>query len=202
MNVALTRCCKGMVVVTDKSFLQGAGRSTLLGQLCLTWSRYHDACWIDSKAMLNNLGALPGLPAPAPSQPNGVHSQHLSGRTAMPPRNPPSQTRTQTRTHQDQVSPLAQATLSPNVVRALRIEQQRHTAALVAETRETMQYFPSLTDANHQRRGGNRGHGRAQWVATVVQRDLDEHDFPSLQPLATALDPTQSSRQRSRKGRR
>src|SRR6266852_1255811 len=71
MNVALTRCRKGMVVVTDKSFLQGAGRSTLLGQLSSTWSRHHDAPWIDSKAMLNNSGALPGLSAPAPSRPNG-----------------------------------------------------------------------------------------------------------------------------------
>lgn len=96
MNVALTRCRKGMVVVTDKSFLQGAGRSTLLGQLCRTWSRHHDACWIDRNAMLNNSGALPGLPAPAPSLPNGmIHSNNLSWRTTMPPRTgnpPPSQT--------------------------------------------------------------------------------------------------------------
>jgi len=31
MNVALTRCRKGMVVVTDKGFLQGKGKKTLSG---------------------------------------------------------------------------------------------------------------------------------------------------------------------------
>jgi hypothetical protein len=65
MNVALTRCRKGMVVVTDKYFLQGAGKSMLLGQLCHTWSRRHDTCWIDWNAMLNNSVALPGLPLPS-----------------------------------------------------------------------------------------------------------------------------------------
>jgi hypothetical protein len=178
-----------MVVVTDKSFLQGAGRSTLLGQLCRTWSRHHDTCWIDSKAMVNNSGALPGLPVPAPSsRPNGMHSHNLSGRTTMPPRNPPSQTqtRTQTRTYQDQVSPLARETLSPSLVR-LRI-------------------VLGLPDpSNYQRRAGSggrgHGHGGAHWqsAARVVRRDLDNDEFPSLQPLATALDSTQSSRQRSRK---
>lgn len=61
MNVALTRCRKGMVVVTNKCFLSGAGRNTLLGKLCYAWSQRRDA-WIDWKAMLNDSVALPGLP--------------------------------------------------------------------------------------------------------------------------------------------
>ena len=201
MNVALTRCKKGMVVVTDKSFLQGAGGSTLLGQLCRTWSRHHDACWIDSKAILNNSGALPGLPAPVPSRPNGIHSHNLSGRTTMPPRNPPSQTRT----HQDQVvSPLARATLSPSFVRSLRIEPQRHhTPARKAAAMEAARLILSRSNPfyQHLQVGGSGGHGHggaSQSAATVVRRDLDDDEFPSLQPLATALDPARSSRQRSR----
>ena len=216
MNVALTRCCKGMVVVTDKSFLQGKGWSTLLGQLCSTWSSHHDACWIDSKAMLNNSGALPGLPTPAPPSRNVMHSHNLNGRTTMPipARNPSSQTQTQnqtrtrTRMHQDQVSSLALETLSPSFVRSLRIEHQRRMAAA-----ESARFIMSLSNpTNYQRRGStsggghDHGHGGARSAAaTVARRDLDDDEFPSLQPLANALplDPTQSSRrQRGRKGRR
>jgi hypothetical protein len=65
MNVALTRCRKGMIVVTNKCFLRGAGSKTLLGQLCSTWSQHGDA-WIDWKAILNDSVTLPGLPAPPP----------------------------------------------------------------------------------------------------------------------------------------
>jgi hypothetical protein len=89
MNVALTRCRKGMVVVTDKGFLQGKGKKTLLGQLCGTWSKHHGACWNDWKAVLNNLVALPGLPVPS-SRSNGTRS------ATTPQPNPPSQARAQT----------------------------------------------------------------------------------------------------------
>jgi AAA domain len=95
MNVALTRCRKGMVVVTDKSFLQGKGKKTLLGQLCGTWSKHHGACWNDRKAVLNDLVALPGLPVPL-SRSNGT----LSATT--PQRNPPSQARAWARTQKGQ----------------------------------------------------------------------------------------------------
>jgi len=102
MNVALTRCHKGMVVVTNKGFLQGAGWSMLIGQLCHTWSRRHDTCWIDWKAMLNNSVALPGLPLPLPPPPASSTSQqsHTSPRwhTTMLPLDPPSKPHTQTRT--------------------------------------------------------------------------------------------------------
>ncbi|KAI0251225.1 AAA domain-containing protein [Lactifluus subvellereus] len=68
MNVALTRCRKGMVVVTDKRFLQGAGRCTLLGQLCHAWSQHRDT-WIDWKVILGGSVELPGLPRPPSSLP-------------------------------------------------------------------------------------------------------------------------------------
>jgi hypothetical protein len=61
------------------------------------------------------------------------------------------------------------------------------------------------TSNYHQRRGGGGGGGGGggvQSAAMVMRRDLDDNEFPSLQPLAAALDPAQSSRQRSRQGRR
>jgi hypothetical protein len=64
MNVALTRCRKGMIVVTNKCFLRSTGSSTLLSQLCNTWSQHSDA-WVDWKVILNDSAMLPGLPAPA-----------------------------------------------------------------------------------------------------------------------------------------
>jgi AAA domain len=70
MNVALTRCRKGMVVVTNKCFLQGVGKSTLLGKLNRAWSQHRDS-WIDWKAMLNDSEPveLPGvLSLPPPLQ--------------------------------------------------------------------------------------------------------------------------------------
>jgi hypothetical protein len=83
------------VVITNKCFLRGAGRSTLLGQLCHTWSRHRDALWIDWKVILNNAAALPGLllPSPPPS-PSPSHLQNW--RSTVPPRNALSQTQTWT----------------------------------------------------------------------------------------------------------
>ncbi|KAI0251227.1 AAA domain-containing protein [Lactifluus subvellereus] len=85
MNVALTRCRKGMVVVTDKCFVQGAGRCTLLGQLCNAWSQHHDA-WIDWKVMLNEHVELPGLSLPPSAQPQctlQVGSVQASGSSSL-----------------------------------------------------------------------------------------------------------------------
>ena len=215
MNVALTRCRKGMVVVTDKSFLQGAGRSTLLGQLCRTWSRHHDACWIDSRAMLNNSRALPGLPAPA-RPPNAMHSHNLGWRTTMPPRNlPQSQTQNQNQTrprphwtHQDQDQAASESPLAPGrrapLLSPMRMEQHRRITA-------TAQLILSLSNSIYQHHGGTAGSGgghsgvQSAARAMVVRRDLDDDEFPSLQPLATALGPTRpsSSPQHSwRKGRK
>ena len=128
MNVALTRCRKGMVVVTSKGFLQNAGKSMLLGKLCHSWTQHRGATsWIDWKAMLNNAIGLPGLPSsrsqpPPPPQlsvPTRVAEQSRptavqgpNRHTKAPPRNPPppppkpqTRPRTQTRTQQGSSQP-------------------------------------------------------------------------------------------------
>jgi len=74
MNVALTRCKKGMVIVTHEGFLEGAGRNTLLGQLSRAWSQCSNT-WINWKAMLNNDTKLPGLP---PASPPGAPSHAVA----------------------------------------------------------------------------------------------------------------------------
>ncbi len=191
MNVALTRCRKGMVVVTGKRFLQGMGQSTLLGKLCRTWSRRHDTCWIDWKVMLNNSGALPGLPTPAPSRSNGMHNHYLGWRTTMPPRNLPSQTQTQTRMHQTQ-APLYTSVASSapgssrNVVRSQRPDLFETLGTILARRVHTPGSFSAP--------GGSGGGGGGFQTATTA-----DDEFPSLLPLATALD--QSSTRRSQIGR-
>jgi hypothetical protein len=152
MNVALTRCRKGMVVVTDKTFLQGKGKKMLLGQLCRTWSKHHYGCWNDWKAVLNNSVALPGLPAP-PSPSNGTRSP--GGPPTTPRRHPPSKARALARTHSDQ------STLSTSA--------------------------GSVSAGTSVIGSGDRT------TTTAVRRD-------TLRPSANALD--QSSRRRSRKGRK
>jgi hypothetical protein len=60
MNVALTRSRKGMIVVTNKIFLQRPGKPTLLGKLCHFWSQKREA-WLDWRAMLGTEVDLPGI---------------------------------------------------------------------------------------------------------------------------------------------
>jgi len=114
MNVALTRCRKGMVVVTDRLFLQGAGRSTLLGQLCHTWSQHRNA-WIEWKAMLNGSVALPGLSG-SPSNtlqvsrvvpaPTSSRTAPVSASTSTPtPQRPPAHTNVNERSHPHATTP-------------------------------------------------------------------------------------------------
>ena len=44
----LTRCRKGLIIVSSKSFLRGGGRNTLLGKLEQEWvKRVKDAAWVD-----------------------------------------------------------------------------------------------------------------------------------------------------------
>lgn len=61
MNVTLTRCRKGMLIVTNKGFLEGPGKSTLLGELCRVWSLNRET-WIDWRTMLGTEVELPGIP--------------------------------------------------------------------------------------------------------------------------------------------
>lgn len=144
MNVALSRCRKGMVVVTNKYFLQGAGKYMLIGQLCHAWSRRRNTCWIDWNAMLNNSAVLPGLPLPLPPPPPASTSQQLpplmrqstpSPRwhtTMLPPDPPPrprTQTRIQTLKHQASLPTLA-ARAAPGSASA--IQTRRRSATLTS----------------------------------------------------------------------
>jgi len=137
MNVALTRCRKGMIVVTDKSFLQGKGKKTLLGQLCHTWSKHHDACWNDWNAVLNDSVALPGLSAPS-SRSNGTRSP--SGRPTTPRRSPPSKARAQARaqTHNGQSTPSTSAGSASGSASVIGSEDRTTTTAVRRNTRPLM----------------------------------------------------------------
>jgi hypothetical protein len=61
MNVMLTRCKKGMVIVTNRNFIQNGGRNTLLGHLAEHWS-YDPAAWTSWNAVMNKAVDLPGAP--------------------------------------------------------------------------------------------------------------------------------------------
>jgi hypothetical protein len=207
MNVALTRCRKGMVVVTDKSFLQRTG-NMLLGELCYTWAQHDESCWIDWKAMLNNSAALPGLPLPLPpSTPlyypalavqqlalYGSQQQQalarvneqsrpniLSERAATPPRDPPpSKPMTWAQLSQSSRSTLAR----PAWGSASTIEPQRRIAVKAADL-----VRPTVGQTEY------RG-GRSDTPTAAAPRELDDDEFPPLPQLATALDQSPSSQRR------
>ena len=64
MNVMLTRCCKGMVVVAQRAFVEGRGRATLLGKLAGQWgaevSTGAGGAWADAVDVMNGRARLPG----------------------------------------------------------------------------------------------------------------------------------------------
>ncbi|KAF9529891.1 AAA domain-containing protein, partial [Crepidotus variabilis] len=63
MNVMLTRCRKGMVIVSNRGFLEGSGGgvSTLLGQLLAHWRLYHDPQpWVNWREVSQGTASLPG----------------------------------------------------------------------------------------------------------------------------------------------
>ena len=66
MNVMLTRCRSGLVVVTSSSFLRGGGERTLLGKLARHWegARGLDKTWIDWRLVAEGVADLPGSPGP------------------------------------------------------------------------------------------------------------------------------------------
>ena len=67
MNVMLTRCQAGMVLVTQRSFLRGAGRGTLLNKLALQWERRvgEKVAWADAMEVADGRAGLPGTSASA-----------------------------------------------------------------------------------------------------------------------------------------
>ena len=62
MNVMLTRCKAGMVLVTQRTFLSGAARQTLLGKLASHWETIAgaDAAWVDAMRVVEGTASLPG----------------------------------------------------------------------------------------------------------------------------------------------
>ncbi|KAF9007589.1 P-loop containing nucleoside triphosphate hydrolase protein [Cyathus striatus] len=56
MNVMLTRCKKGMLICTSRSFIRNVASGSLVGELETTLG---ESCWISSSAVLNNACKLP-----------------------------------------------------------------------------------------------------------------------------------------------
>ena len=61
MNVMLTRCKAGMVLVTKRAFLSGPAKSTLLGKLASHWEALAgaDAAWVDAMKVADGKASLP-----------------------------------------------------------------------------------------------------------------------------------------------
>jgi AAA domain len=62
MNVMLTRCRAGLVIVTNRSFLQEGGRHTLLGRLARHWENVRgiDQTWVNWRLVAEEIVDLPG----------------------------------------------------------------------------------------------------------------------------------------------
>ena len=87
MNVMLTRCKQGMVLVTQRAFLRGPGKSTLLSRLAQRWERRvgEKAAWADAMEVADGRAALPGAPVEADIKQEERHARsgnkkHRSGR--------------------------------------------------------------------------------------------------------------------------
>lgn len=73
MNVMLTRCRRGMVVVSRRSFVEGVARDTLVGRISAYWSVGQKGeereAWVSADDIMNQRVHLPGSPgknAPGP----------------------------------------------------------------------------------------------------------------------------------------
>ena len=92
----LTRCEHGMVVVTNRRFLDGPGHDTLLGRLAKHWTTDSNA-WVDSLAISTRQVDLPGSPgrptdsASTRGVPLPLHSPRASHSLAHASRPPTSQ---------------------------------------------------------------------------------------------------------------
>ncbi|KAG6840404.1 hypothetical protein C0991_006913 [Blastosporella zonata] len=65
MNVLLTRCRKGIVIVTSRSFIRAGGKHTLLGSLEQHWSGIlGNGAWVDWRAISEGTADLPTAPGP------------------------------------------------------------------------------------------------------------------------------------------
>jgi hypothetical protein len=224
MNVALTRCRKGMVVVTDKCFLEKMGKSMLLGKLCRTWSQHHEACWIDWKAVLNNPVALPGLSVPLPPPiplcdlvTPALTAEQLASYTSQ--LSPALLARIDEQSHPNPIHSSQRTTTLPRDLLPSKPKNQTRTRTR-NKTRQTSQSTPagtapgsasaiepqrrtavSATDpvrpsvGKTKRRGG---HGGTPTAVTAPPRQSADA-FASLQELATTLEPSNSRRLKSKR---
>ncbi|KAF9459527.1 P-loop containing nucleoside triphosphate hydrolase protein [Collybia nuda] len=63
MNVMLTRCQAGLVIVTSRFFLRGGGQDTLLGKLAKHWEQGRgDGAWVEWRSVASEEVDLPGAP--------------------------------------------------------------------------------------------------------------------------------------------
>ncbi|KAF8462632.1 AAA domain-containing protein [Russula ochroleuca] len=228
MNVALTRCKKGMVVVTDKCFLEKMGKSMLLGKLCHAWLQHHEACWIDWKAMLNNSVALPGLslPLPPPIPLYGVlipalaveqlasyTSQLSPALTRIDEQSHPNPNPIHGLSQRDTTLPRDPPQSKPKTQTRTRTRTKRRQAsqstpagpapgsssAIEPQRRAAV----TATDPVRPSVGKTKGRGGRGGTPTAVMaapKELNDA-FASLQQLAAALDQPSSSRRRRSKRR-
>lgn len=60
----LSRCKRGMVLVTQRAFIDNGGKRTLLGKLVRRWQILEgaDGVWVDAMAVAGGRAHLPGAP--------------------------------------------------------------------------------------------------------------------------------------------
>lgn len=63
MNVLLTRCQRGLIIVSSEAFLgpEGKGSGTLLGKLVEHWQSQYSLTWINWRSVANASVDLPGV---------------------------------------------------------------------------------------------------------------------------------------------
>lgn len=97
VNVMLTRCQKGMVIVTQRAFIDGGGRNTLVGKLVKEWEKAAGTgggVWADAMEVADGRANMPGAPGKGPGQ--GVRANAIGGTastssaSARPPQGPTS----------------------------------------------------------------------------------------------------------------
>ncbi|KAI0365893.1 hypothetical protein BV20DRAFT_1003272 [Pilatotrama ljubarskyi] len=87
MNVMLSRCKAGMVLVTQRAFIDGGGKNTLLGKLVREWESAPSGAagepvWADAMEVASGRANLPGVPGRQPSCASGATASFGGGTPA------------------------------------------------------------------------------------------------------------------------